>query len=80
MENITFSNNRVNNSELVSMYLGNNDVSNVKINNNYLNGISTSVPIYLVKGVEAAKYTIDGNALNRVVAGYPTGTNYTLIK
>lgn len=79
MKGIIFNNNNVTSSELVSMYLGNNEVENIQITNNFLNGIQTSNPIYLVEGVDISKITIDGNALNMVVKASPTGTNYTII-
>ena len=76
---IIFNHNTLVGTTLYGVGLYNPQATGVKITNNSFGGTTTSIPIYHATGVPVWAYTIDGNALNKVVSGYPTGTNYTLI-
>lgn len=78
MEDISFSYNTL--SWIISrgVSLENPEAKNISITNNILDGTNDCIPIYLGGGNSAETY-IDGNALNKVVTGQPTGSNFTLI-
>lgn len=70
MRDITFSNNRVDNSKLVGMYLGNNEVHNVLIQGNRFNS-PQGVPMMVARGIGHSKYSIMNNTINgAVVSGF----------
>ena len=77
MKNIIFSNNTAKNLGDGGVYLNNPDAENVVIKENVFITGSAYTPIYL-NGGNLSETLIDGNILNRVVVGHPTGTNYRL--
>ena len=79
MNDITFANNKLSKTQLVGMYLDNPEANNVYINNNTFDGESSCTPIYLSRGT-LEQVTIEGNSLNQIIKGQPTGTNYALLK
>lgn len=78
MDRITFNHNILSGTIGKGMYLCNPEAKNVVITNNVFGGTSTSIPIFNY-GANLNETTIDGNTLNRIVEGHPTGTNYTLL-
>lgn len=59
------------------IYLNNGEAHKIVIANNFFGGSQSSIPIF-VKGANLEDTTIDNNTLNRVVSGYPTGSNYMI--
>jgi polygalacturonase len=80
MNNIIIDQNTMVGTTICGLDLSNDQAKNVTITKNYFGGTSTSIPIYNNGGyIPANGFVIDGNKLNRVVTGHPTGTNYSLI-
>lgn len=80
MNNIIIDQNTMLGTTICGLDLSNDEAKNVTITKNYFGGTSTSIPIYNNGGyIPANGFVIDGNKLNRVVTGHPTGTNYSLI-
>lgn len=84
MSAITFRDNVLTDIEEFAFFIGNPDATNITIKNNYL-GCDPDFPsIYVDPShpdglIDISTYTIDGNAIIGVFAGYPTGINYKLI-
>lgn len=80
MNNIIIDQNTMYGTTICGLDLSNDEAKNITITKNYFGGASTSIPIYNNGGyIPANGFVIDGNKLNRIVSGHPTGTNYSLI-
>lgn len=79
MNNIAIKGNNVFGRVGIALILSNPDAKKVSVTGNKLGSAAGTVSIYLAGGNFAETF-IDGNTLTKVLAGYPTGTNYALIK
>lgn len=77
MDNIIFNQNKLSKITKKGIFLNNPEAKNVMITNNILDGVASSIPIYM-DGGDITETFIKGNTLNRVVRGHPTGTDYVL--